>query len=578
MNFSRAALTLLLILSLHFGTSNSSARAGSLASAQNAADPYGFTSTLLKINQLDEGSRTELLNVKNKKGESIFATASAEQKDQWALLDPTDDHVEGTSTNTLYKNNKISPDKNEIVVAVIDTGVDIHHEDLKGHIWLNLPEFVGKLGVDDDNDGYIDDIYGWNFLGNQDGTDVGASTLEVTRIYKSLSAEVMAGQSLNATDTALLAQVTEEYDQGLSEAQTKYALFQSYSAALTLLKANGLKTETLVGLSAVTSSDPSVLQAKQIAKIIFAANKTSSEVNQALVYFKTEIDFNYSLTFDSSQIVKDNPAVMNDIGYGNGDVIGPDATHGTHVAGIIAANRQNNIGIDGQGSNVKIMSLRVVPNGDERDKDVANAIHFAVDHGARIINMSFGKNFSPNKDYVDTAMKYAESMGVLIVHAAGNDGQDTSVQPHFPTRQISVSPGVTRDIETWIEVGASDRTRGANLPASFSNYGKTTVDVFAPGVDIVSTVPGNQYASLSGTSMAAPEVTGVAAILMEAYPNSTADEVKTSILSSTNQYAGLSCNQPGQPASTVAFSDLSISGGTVNANQALQRMQTATLR
>jgi cell wall-associated protease len=578
MNFGRTALSLSLVLSMSVGSFIASARAGLPESPQTASDPYGFTSTLLKINQLDQASRAELFNVKNKKGESIFAAASAEQKDQWALLDPNDDQVEGTSTNKLYKNNKISPDKNDVVVAVIDTGVDIHHEDLKGHIWLNLPEFVGKLGVDDDNDGYIDDIYGWNFLGNQDGTSVAASTLEVTRIYKSLSAQIAAGQSLNVTDTALLAQVTQEYDQGLSEAQTGYALFQSYSAALTLLKANGLKTETLAGLSAVTSNDPSVLQALQIAKIIFTTNKTSADVNQALVYFKTEIDFNYSLTFDSSQIVKDNPAVMDDIGYGNGDVMGPDATHGTHVAGIIAANRQNNIGINGQGLNVKIMSLRVVPNGDERDKDVANAIHFAVDHGARIINMSFGKDFSPNKNYVDTAMKYAESMGVLIVHAAGNDGRDTSLHPHFPTRQISLSPGITRDIETWIEVGASDRTRGANLPASFSNYGKTTVDVFAPGVGIVSTVPGNQYAALSGTSMAAPEVTGVAAILMEAYPNSTADEVKTSILSSTNQYPGLSCNQPGKPASAIAFSDLSMSGGTVNANQAIQRMQTATLR
>ena len=590
MKLNEPALTLSLLFTLTLGTFIPSAHAGPITgtgTSANSSDPYGFTSTLLKIVQLDGPSRAKLFNIKDQKGESIFRKTGVEQKDQWATLDPTSDHVEGTSTEKLYKNFKISASTNEVVVAVIDSGVDITHEDLKGHIWINLVEFAGKLGVDDDNDGYIDDIYGWNFLGNADGTNVGASTLEVTRIYKNLQTKIAAGQSLNASDTALLAQVTSQYNAGLSEAQSNYSTYQAYSAALTLLKANGLTTETITGLSAVTSNDPFVLQAVQLAKLLFQANQTSVEVAEALAYFKTEIDFNYNLNFDSSSIVKDDPTVMSDIGYGNGDVTGPDATHGTHVAGIIAANRQNNIGINGQGMNVKIMPLRVVPEGDERDKDVANAVRFAVDHGARIINMSFGKDYSPNKDYVDSAMKYAEAMGVLIVHSAGNSSEDTSqFQNHFPTRTIPVNATENRDIETWIEVGASDKIKGADLPASFSNYGKTSVDVFAPGVDIVSTVPGNQYASMSGTSMASPEVAGVAAILLEAYPNATAEEVKTSILTSTNQYVGLICNLPTDPATfapgqvspTVNFSSLSLSGGTVNADQAIVKMQTATVR
>jgi cell wall-associated protease len=579
MNFRNQAVSLSLFLAVTIGTLAAPSAEAGLPIFPGINMSVRFTDTLKSIYSLDAKEQKRLFNLKNAKGESIFHGAQM-QKDLWATLDPATDQVEGTSTEKLYGNFKIPESENEIIVAVIDSGVDINHEDLKGHMWINLPEFYGKPGVNDDGDGYIDDIYGWNFLGNKDGTNVGASTFEVTRIYAKLKAEQAAGQILNATDTALFNEVSLDYTNELADATKGLARYEDFDAAIKLLKANGLKDETLAGLSAVTSVDPTVLKAIQLAKIVYTHKLTSADITDGLTHFNTEMNYNLNLSFNPSDIIKDDPNNLTEKGYGNGDVIGPDASHGTHVAGIIGALR-NNFGINGQASNVKIMPIRAIPDGDERDKDVANAVRFAVDHGARVINMSFGKAYSPNKPLVDEAMKYAEASGVLLVHAAGNDNLDTSTQAHnFPNRKIEVTADTTRDIQTWLEVGASSRTKGVTLPADFSNYSKTAVDLFAPGVDIVSTIPGNQYASYSGTSMASPETAGVAALLLERYPFATAIETKNAIMNSTNQYAGLSCDLPGTaanddgtPPTMVNFSNLSITGGTLNAYQAMLQME-----
>lgn len=535
-----------------------------------------FANTLKALNALDEETQLKLLfDVKNSKGENIFP-GPAMQKNLWATLDPEADQAEGTSTEKVYANYKVK-DKGEVIVAVIDSGVDITHEDLKGHIWVNTQEMFGKPGVDDDNDGYVDDIYGWNFLGNKDGTNVGGTTLEVTRIFAKLKAKIDGGQTLDSEQAALYTQVSKEVSEGLQQSKDGLDTYTTLAAAINLLKANGLKEESLAGIAVVTANSPEILQAKALATKVFKANKTSADIQTGIDHFKAAIDYNYNPAFDSSKIVKDDPNNLSEIGYGNNDVMGPDASHGTHVAGIIAADRENKYGINGQSLHVKIMSVRTVPNGDERDKDVGNAIRFAVDHGARIINMSFGKAYSPDKTYVDQAMKYAESAGVLIVHAAGNDSKNTeSGYNNFPNRKVSTGTGSTRDIETWIEVGASAKVKGINLPADFSNFGKTSVDIFAPGKDIVSTIPGNKYASFSGTSMASPETAGVAALMLEMYPNASAQELKRAILSSANQYPGLSCALPGTAKDAnptlTNFSDLSATGGTINAFKAFLEM------
>jgi subtilisin family serine protease len=283
---------------------------------------------------------------------------------------------------------------------------------------------------------------------------------------------------------------------------------------------------------------------------------------------KNALEYGYNPKFDPRKIVGDNPKKLREKGYGNNDVKGPDAFHGTHVAGIIAANRENALGIKGVAQNVLIMPIRAVPDGDERDKDVANAIYYAVDNGAHIINMSFGKAYSPDKKFVDEAVRYAESKGVLLVHAAGNDAKNLEEENNFPNRKYA---DTGKEASNWLEIGASGWSNdNSKFVANFSNYGKSKVDVFAPGVDIYSTVPDkNAYKNASGTSMAAPATSGVAALIMSYYPKLTATQVKDILMKSSIKYTQ-KINKPGEKGTNALMTDLCISGGIVNAYEALK--------
>jgi subtilisin family serine protease len=243
--------------------------------------------------------------------------------------------------------------------------------------------------------------------------------------------------------------------------------------------------------------------------------------------------------------------------------------HGTHVSGIIGAVRGNGKGIDGIADNVRIMTIRAVPDGDEHDKDVALAIRYAVDNGAKVINMSFGKYFSPQKQWVDDAVKYAESKGVLLVAAAGNEAFLVDTMPHYPAPILNEG----RKVNNWIMVGASGDPSNGGLIANFSNFGKKDVDVFSPGVNIYSTIPGgNTYGNASGTSMASPVTAGVAALLMSYYPNLTAAQVKT-VIEKSAVPVNAKVKQPnkgGEDDSEVSFSELSRTGGILNAFEAVK--------
>jgi subtilisin family serine protease len=332
------------------------------------------------------------------------------------------------------------------------------------------------------------------------------------------------------------------------------------------------------------STDPKMRFAKYILNIIYE-NEGPDAKPEALVEelkyilehngevcdnYKTAMDYGYNPDFDSRSIVGDNYAVLQEKGYGNSDVKGTVPVHGTHVAGIIAANRKNDIGIKGISDNVKIMALRAVPNGDERDKDIANAIRYAVDNGAHIVNMSFGKDYSPQKEYVDQAVKYAEQKNVLLIHAAGNDNDDNDSKPSYPNRFYKDG----KEAKNWIEVGASSWGADESLTAEFSNYGKKTVDFFAPGVEIYSTTPNNTYKEQNGTSMASPAVTGVAALLMSYFPDLTAVQVKDILRESTRKFDNLNVLKPGSTTEKVNLKELSISGGLVNAYEAVKMALT----
>lgn len=503
---------------------------------------------------------------------------------QWYLRDPQLDKTPGTGTTRAYAELMKGRVPTAVVVAVIDSGIDTAHVDLKPILWRNPGEIPGN-GIDDDKNGYIDDVHGWNFLGGKDGRNISVETLEVTRVVAKLgprfagktSAQIKAADK---ADYALYLRAKKAYDakrkeltSGLAQAdQMTGPLTQMTDALKEKLNVTRLDTATMRQAAAQVSDT----EIKALLTSLYQNMKQGgiadtdallAELNSELKDQREQLDYSLNPKFNArADIVKDNPDDVTQRNYGNNDVTGPDALHGTHVAGIIAAVRDNNLGIQGiAGSPVRVMSVRAVPNGDERDKDVANAIRYAVDNGAQIINMSFGKEFSPQRPAVEAAYKYAASKNVLLVHAAGNEDDNLDVNPHYPASFYldgSVPPNL-------LTVGASGPTDDENLPASFSNYSKRQVDVFAPGVGIYSTLPGNKYGPESGTSMASPVTAGVAAVLKSYYPSLSAADLKRIIRQSAQVHHTLVL-VPGENGKKADFSTLSATGGIVDLYAALQ--------
>lgn len=517
--------------------------------------------------------------------DAAAAPDSTKVPKDWFLRDPETDKLQGVSADRVY--NTLLKDKpsRTVIVAVIDSGVDVFHEDLKDVVWINEGE-IPDNGIDDDKNGYVDDVYGWNFIGGKEG-NVNEDTYELTREYVRLKAkyENVDEKKLPKKSQSEYAQykdIKSKFEKRAEEATQQYNMYNTIYTNIsfgndTLKQILSVDKITAAMLDTLKSSSPVVAFSKNAISIIFQnfgpdvdVDEVLEELKGAVDYYRVQALYGYNEEFDSRQIVGDNYNDVNERYYGNNDVKGPDAEHGTHVAGIIAANRKNDIGMRGIADNVKIMAVRAVPNGDERDKDVANAIRYAVDNGAHIINMSFGKSYSPQKEVVDKAVKYAESKGVLLVHAAGNDGDDIDTKNNFPTRFYSDG----KEAKTWIEVGASSYGADENFVASFSNYGRKSVDLFSPGVEIYSTIPDNKYKNNQGTSMASPAAAGVAAIIMSYFPDLTAVQVREILTQSTRKFDGLEVARPGSKGEKVEFSKLSRSGGLVNAYEAVKLAMT----
>ncbi|MCR9052659.1 S8 family serine peptidase [Phaeodactylibacter xiamenensis] len=512
---------------------------------------------------------------------AVALTAQDKAPENWFNLDPSEG-VPGVSTEKAYQELLKGKKGQEVVVAVIDSGVDYEHEDLDDVMWVNVDEIPGN-GKDDDNNGYVDDIHGWNFLGNKSGENIEHDNLEVTRLYKKYG-EMFEGkdpEDLSKKEKALFAKyeeykkVVEDKQKSLEENAGTYAAIAE--ALDKLEKEVGKKEISAEDLDGLDTSDPMVGYAVQIAKSLMAKGQTFEEIKKDLngyaEYLQGQYEYHYNPDFNPRPLIADNYEDPYDRDYGNGDVRGPDALHGTHVAGIIAAERDNDLGMKGVANNVKIMSIRTVPDGDERDKDVAAAIVYAVDNGASVINMSFGKGASPRKDVVDEAVRYALKNDVLLVHAAGNDGKEVTNENNFPTDRFEKRGFLnlfgSKYADNWIEVGALNWKTGEVLAAPFSNYSPEYVDLFAPGMSIYSTTPDNGYEDLQGTSMAAPVVAGVAAMLRSYYPDLTAEQVK-SILMQSAVKDRTKVKKPGSKEDMVSFSTLSVTGGIVNAYEAVK--------
>ncbi|MFC3560627.1 S8 family peptidase [Pedobacter jamesrossensis] len=552
----------------------------------------------------------------------------------WFNLDLTESGYFGISTEKAYREIlKNKQPKQKVIVAVIDGGVDINHEDLKDVLWTNKGEIPGN-GIDDDRNGYIDDIHGWNFIGSKKG-NLEFDNLELVRLLRIYTPKYQSTTNLTPLDSTqkeefkLYKKMVGDFGKKYEDASNTFSVLIAINKVLdSAAKINNKKVPSYEDIDNYKADDEVEEQVKNIirkgSKEDGSFEKFYKNIKDGYKQYDAMLKYNLNPKYDMrAELVGDDYSNPNQRNYGNIDVKGPDAQHGTHVSGIIGANRINNLGIMGVANNVSIMAIRVVPTGDERDKDVANGIRYAVDNGAKVINMSFGKAYKWDKKAVDNAVKYAESKGVLLVHAAGNDNQNNDIEENYPNKYFDSPeadayklankkptladfipsksmaqngmggrPGLSRmpvikplpldsskfrlpHASNWIEVGASAYKDDDNLKADFSNYGKYNVDVFAPGFLINSTVPNNQYEDLDGTSMASPVVSGLAALILSYYPDLKPAQVRDIIMKSVTKvtHKVKYKNEKGENV-RVLFSEICVSGGIVNTYNALKLAET----
>jgi len=516
----------------------------------------------------------------------LAGTAFSQDFKGWHVKDAATDSIRGISLDKAYeflKNKKSKP----VIVAVLDSGIDTLHEDLKQVLWRNTKEIPGN-GIDDDRNGYVDDVFGWNFLGNKNGEIIVKAPSEIARIYHRYKDKF---EDKTIDETKLSPTEKEQYEMWkvaakkiIPDPKEQMNVLSIEIIHSSLKKYDRIIREdwkreqyTLDDLETYKPTAPAAKQAKNaymayMRLLTYEPTVTNqfvlSDMGEYLDKMHTAFSAKDKAPEDLRKIIGDNYSDFNDKYYGNGNVMAFSPVHGTHVSGIIGAVRNNSVGIDGVADNVQLMMLRTVPNGDEYDKDIALAIRYAVDNGARIINMSFGKDLSPEKKWVDEAVKYAASRDVLLVHAAGNDGENLEEIQSYPTPYYG--DNTATKAPNYITVGASsDPQIKGEYVADFSNYGNKTCDVFAPGEKIYSTYPGgNQYSFLQGTSMAAPVVSGIAALIWEYYPELTAAQVKECILQSVWK-TDEPVNKP-DTKEYVSFKDLCVTGGIVNAYEAVK--------
>lgn len=505
---------------------------------------------------------------------SLSAQNTDQEPADWFNEDLIEDRLAGVSVDKTYERLLAAKAADTIVVAVIDSGVDIEHEDLRGQIWVNTDE-IPDNGIDDDNNGYIDDIHGWSFISGPGG-DVHYDNLEFTRIYADLRERFKGVEDKKAVDRDArddferYEEMKAQYDRRVQTAREELEQFEQlaqfyYFAEEQMKQVFEADDYTVDDVRGLQSENEDAIAIRDFM-VMAMENDLESGLEEGLRHYRNSVNYSYNLDLDTRKKVGDNPEDPTERFYGTPRVVGPRADHGTHVAGIIAAKRGNSLGIDGIASAAKIMVLRTVPDGDERDKDVANAIRYAADNGAKIINMSFGKSYSPHKAVVDEAVQYAASKGVLMIHAAGNSSRNNDKNENFPNPVYEE----TRELcPLWIEVGASTPYIDS-LVADFSNYGRKSVDIFAPGYEILSTMPGSEYDRSSGTSMAAPVVSGVAALVWSYYPELKAKDIREIIVNSYRWYGKEKVVRPGKKQKTVKFKKLSRTGGVVDAYNAIK--------
>jgi len=519
---------------------------------------------------------------------SFGQTVSTSQN--WHWKDYAQDKIHGISLYQAYQQlAKISKKATPIIVAVMDGGVDTSNIELKNKLWINSKEIPGN-GIDDDHNGYIDDIHGWNFLGGKDGSNINKAADEKSRVYHKYKS-LYDGKELDLKNWSVAQQ--KQYEMWKQAAlEIEFSDEDAANLRYVSMAANAIQklgntiikeiNDSNFTVNKLTDFQPvgrNTLEAKmaylRTIKLLGVEKETPylEMINELKEYIEgKEKSANAKTTPPDpirAAIIKDNYENLDDQYYGNNDITGPNARHGTHVAGLVASVPDSAWNMNALYPSLQIMGVRVVPDGDEYDKDIALGIKYAVDNGAKIINMSFGKSFSPEQIWVDKAIRYAASKDVLIVHAAGNESYDLNNKAVYPNPYSSALNDTASNVLTV--AASSDEFINSTLLTDFSNFGPKIVDVLAPGNKIYSTLPGKtNHGYLQGTSMAAPIVSHIAAMIRSYYPNLSAVDVKKIIMQSVWKPSNTNMEYSiPQKEESKKLIDIASSGGIVNAANAI---------
>ncbi|VXB50668.1 conserved hypothetical protein [Flavobacterium sp. 9AF] len=518
---------------------------------------------------------------------NCFSQSNIVNTNEWQL----NNNSNGIFLEKWYSENS-KETSNTIIVATLDTQIDLDHEDLKNNIWVNKNE-IPNNGIDDDKNGYIDDKNGWNFVGKPNGDYYVYGNFEYVRIIQKWDS-IFKNKNPNEIQENLLAsyytyKTAKDFHEYYVNYYTNWKESLEFDISIFPIITDSLKLYfpkedyTLKDLDSLyikyKLNDKSYWQRRMDNDKDFGAllsYKINIEKNEKtienLVYNKSQKDSilnqNLNIDFVDRRLIKDNPKIL-EKGYGNPIVnsFNKLEIHGTKVSSLISSKRENNNGLYGFHNQIKIMPLSISVSGDEHDKDIAMAIYYAVDNGAKVINMSFGKEFSLEQEWVNDAIKYAENKNILIIHSSGNESKNLDTNLYYPT---DVKYGEVNEFSSnFITVGSISKRTDSTMVSPFSNYGKNNVDIFAPGEEIYVAIPDNQYTYDSGTSLAAPMVSGTAALIWLYYPNLTVQEVKKIILES-----GVTIDKivikPGTENELVHFSELCKSGKILNTYNAMK--------
>lgn len=519
-------------------------------------------------------------SVEQSKNDPTILKSISSNFDSWHYKDINKDSIYGTSFYKWKQENNNSKPKNKIIVAVLDTQIDLLHEALNGKLWKNEKE-IPNNHIDDDKNGYIDDVNGWNYIGYKNGNYYRYDNFEYTKIIGNKK-KFIENNSFGK-DTSYLNKIYKKVEQKQKKNEDYY---KNWKKSLDFRVNNWKKVEDTIK-HFFPNDDYTINRLDSLYTIYKINDKTfkqrrndNDEDLGALIFYKiVSLEVNHKTLSDLEEqnkqldsIIKRNlnPILKSRTKLPLGNNILNNNTfqldHSTLVAGTIGANDTNGK-IEGFHPNIKIMPLCISLSGDEYDEDIAKAIYYAVDNGAKIINMSIGKEFSMNQKLVTEALKYAELKDVLVVHPSGNDGMNIDEDSYYPndfdyyTQQDLVS--------NFINVGSISERKGEKVVSDFSNYGKNQVDIFAPGEDVLVAQPNNQYGKDSGTSIAGPMVSGTAALIRLYYPKLTAQEIKTCILESGTPVLH-KVIKPGTKDEMVSFSELCKSGKILNTYNAME--------